>query len=61
MREHGREGGLPDASLSREYEDLVFDGGEASGDDGDILVRAFGSGRADGLVGTPGACIAFAC
>ena len=39
----------------------MSDGGETAGDEGDVGVRAFGRGGADGLVGTSGACVALAC
>ena len=58
MRKEGGKGGLADAPFTGEHEDLVSDLRKALGDDGDIWIGAFGSGGADGLVGTAGAGIA---
>ena len=59
MREHGGKGGFAHAAFAAEDEDLVFDAGEAGGDEGDVGVGAFGSGGADGLVGAAGAGVTF--
>lgn len=60
VREHGREGGLADAALAGDDEQLVRDGGHACVDEGQVWVRAFGRRGADLLVGAAGAGVAFA-
>ncbi|WDK17239.1 hypothetical protein CGRA01v4_08521 [Colletotrichum graminicola] len=62
VSEEGGEGGLADAALAGKDEDLVGDGGETRGDDGDVRVRALCSRRgADLLVRAAGARVCRAC
>jgi hypothetical protein len=61
VREEGREGRLADAAFTGEDEDLVSDGGEARGYEGDVGVWALWRGCADGLVWAAGAGVALAC
>jgi hypothetical protein len=57
VRDHRAEGGLPDAALAREHEDLVLDTREACGYHGDVGVGAFRCRCTYGLVGAAGAVV----